>query len=89
MQATAGISHRQTTAKECRWLASMEAESRQVRKKFHKQVEALRGQIAKLEECRKLDMEQLEKGNDEDDCPVVERRWDVPPDYQPTECGDE
>ena len=88
-QATSSSSRRETTAKERQWLASLEADIKRTRQDFHEQAEVLKREIAKLEEYYEKDMKLLEEENNGENLSVMERRWGVPSNYQPTECGEE
>ena len=85
-QATTSSSRQWQTAEEHEG-TSLEIEIERIRRHYQKQEMVLEGEIVKLEQRYKSDMELLKKEeNDEEDHSAAEW-WEVQEDYQPTECG--
>jgi hypothetical protein len=88
-EAAQTTSSRQQHTAEERWRASLKKEIKRIRRHYHEQERFLEGEIVKHEERYKVAIEQLEKGEkDEEGCSVAEW-WEVQSDYQPTECGND
>jgi hypothetical protein len=67
----------------------LESDIGRIQQHYHEQEKKLEEEIVKLEQSYELHMKLLEEEeNDEENYPIAER-WEVPSDYQPTECGDD